>query len=140
MTNINLVLKKLSIVEEHASRVLSRCPATLPEFENSTLLQDAISLSLLVMIQEALDIAFHICADEKWQLPASNAESFEILAQHGVLTAAVALEMVKLASMRNRIAHGYASVVPVRLWNELPGGLDACKRFCTAIGLFATQG
>jgi uncharacterized protein YutE (UPF0331/DUF86 family) len=35
--------------------------------------------------------------------------------------------------MRNRIAHGYASVDHQRLWRELPDGLRALEAFGAAV-------
>lgn len=90
-------------------------------------------MSLLVAIQEAIDIAFHIAADEGWGVPASSPEAFEVLARNHVLSAALAQEMAKAASLRNRIAHGYAAVDLPRLWGEIPAGLDALDRFAASV-------
>jgi uncharacterized protein YutE (UPF0331/DUF86 family) len=66
-------------------------------------------------------------------VPGSYAEAFEILAKHGVLSPEHARELGGIAAVRNRIAHGYASVDPGRLWAELPAGLDALERYVDAI-------
>ena len=42
-------------------------------------------MSLLVAVQNALDIALHMASDEGWGVPASYAESFGILARQGVV-------------------------------------------------------
>jgi uncharacterized protein YutE (UPF0331/DUF86 family) len=94
-------------------------------------------MSLLVAIQEAIDTAFHIAADEGWGVPASNpasnAEAFEILSRNGVLSAALARDMGNAAALRDRIAHGYASVDLPRLWAEIPAGLSALDSYVTAV-------
>ena len=38
--------------------------------------------------------------------------------------------------MRNRIAHGYASVDHERLWGELPDGLRALDAFAAAVAVW----
>jgi uncharacterized protein YutE (UPF0331/DUF86 family) len=99
-------------------------------------LQDALAMSLLVAIQEAVDIAFHIAADEGWGVPSSYVEGFEILARQGVIDAALAGELSRVVAVRNRIAHGYATLDIDRLWFEVPVGLDALARYATAIARF----
>lgn len=97
------------------------------------LLQDGIALSLLVAVQESIDIALHVAADEGWGIPASYRESFELLARHGVIDDALAAALANTAALRNRIAHGYATVDLDRLWAELPGGIASFDAFAAAI-------
>jgi uncharacterized protein YutE (UPF0331/DUF86 family) len=59
------------------------------------------------------------------------------LARNHVLTPEHARELAAVASVRNRIAHGYASIDPGRLWAELPAGLDALDRYVEAIARLA---
>jgi uncharacterized protein YutE (UPF0331/DUF86 family) len=87
----------------------------------------------MVALQEAIDIAYHIVADEGWGIPDSHRAAFDTLTAHGVLAPALATELSAAASMRNRIAHGYASVDHQRLWQELPNGLRALDAFGAAI-------
>ena len=136
MTDRAIVLQKLAILHDHVRRVQRRRPASADVLRADQDLQDAIALSLLVAIQEAADIAFHIVADEGWGIPASYAEGFEILARNGVIDTRLAGEMAAATGLRNRIAHGYASVDVDRLWAEIPTGLGALERFATAVARF----
>jgi uncharacterized protein YutE (UPF0331/DUF86 family) len=56
-----------------ASRALERSrrrrPVSVDVLRKDVDLQDALAMSLLVAIQEAVDIAFHIAADEGWGVP-----------------------------------------------------------------------
>jgi uncharacterized protein YutE (UPF0331/DUF86 family) len=58
------------------------------------------------------------------------------LERHGVLSASVAASLGGAAQLRNRIAHGYASMDAARLWAELPGGIAAFTDFAAAISAF----
>lgn len=100
------------------------------------MLQDAIALSLLVAVQEAVDIALHISSDEGWGIPASYRESFDFLAKHGVIDAPLATAMASSAALRNRIAHGYGTVDLERLWADLPAGIAAFDAFAAAIARY----
>lgn len=90
-------------------------------------------MSLLVAVQEALDIGLHLASDEGWGVPASYPESFELLRHHDVVDARLCQDLVNLATLRNRLAHGYGSVDVERLWRELPDGLATLDAFASAI-------
>jgi uncharacterized protein YutE (UPF0331/DUF86 family) len=139
LTDALVILKKLAMLREHAARVRRRLPRTREAFEADVDVQDAVALSFLVSVQEANDIALHLAAAEGWGLPDSYAEAFELLARNDVITDGHARELAAVAAVRNRIAHGYASVDPGRLWAELPAGLDALDRYVQAIARLATD-
>jgi uncharacterized protein YutE (UPF0331/DUF86 family) len=133
MTDTTVVLRKLASLRDHVGRLRRRRPPNPAELRSDIDLQDAMAMSLLVAVQEALDIALHMASDEGWGLPASYVESFELLAKHNVIEAALATELSKMAALRNRIAHGYASVDVDRLHRELPAGIDALETYAARI-------
>jgi uncharacterized protein YutE (UPF0331/DUF86 family) len=136
MTNVELVARKLAVLEEHLRRLRERRPADAAELRTNTLLQDAIAMSLLVVVQEATDVALHIASDEGWEIAPTYREAFLVLAQHGVLDVALATTLGSTAQLRNRIAHGYATVDPDRVWTELPSGIATFTEFAAAIAAF----
>lgn len=133
MTDLGLVLHKLQRLREHIELVRSRRPPTPDVLETDLLLRDAMALALLVTVQEAIDIAYHVVADEGWGIPDSHAAAFDSLASHGVIDEDLARRVALVARVRNRIAHGYASVDHQRLWQELPDGLEALDDYARAI-------
>jgi uncharacterized protein YutE (UPF0331/DUF86 family) len=128
-----LVLRKLTLLREHLARVQRRRPASRDELLRDVDVQDALAMSLQVAIQEALDAAMHVASDEGWGIAASYAESFAILASHGVIDAAHGAELAKAVLVRSRIAHGYASLDAGRIWDEVPAGVDALERYAAAV-------
>lgn len=90
-------------------------------------------MSFLVAMQEAIDIAFHMVTDEGWGIPSSYADGFSVLAERGVIDRTLAESLARMVALRNRIAHGYASVDVDRLWTELPVGLDALDAYAGAV-------
>lgn len=131
--------RKLVVLIEYAARARRRRPPSAELLEGNTELMDALGMALLVAIQEAIDIAFHIGTDERWGSPGSYAEGFELLAKGNVITGELALEMTRAVGLRNRLAHGYATVDVARLWAELPTGLDALDRYAQAIAAFSAR-
>ena len=129
MTDVGLVLHKLQRLNENIALVRQRRPPAADRLAADLVLRDAMALALLVAVQEAIDIAYHLAADEGWGVPDSHAAAFDMLASQGVLDADLAGRVTSVARVRNRIAHGYASVDHTRLWHELPDGLDALEAF-----------
>jgi uncharacterized protein YutE (UPF0331/DUF86 family) len=140
VTDRLLVLRKLTVLREHAARVQRRLPTQRAAFEHDVDCQDATAMSLFVAIQEAVDIALHLASDEGWGVPGSYGEAFHLLAAHGVLSETLAQALSAMAGLRNRIAHGYASVDPARLWSEVPAGLAALEDYCRAVASLAAGG
>ena len=136
MTDSELVIQKLAVLRDHLARSRRRRPVEVDRLRDDVDLQDSLSLSVLVAIQEAIDIAFHIVSDEGWGAPASYAESFDLLQRHGVIDAALARVLSGAVGLRNRVAHAYATLDIERLWAELPAGLDALERYAQAIATF----
>jgi uncharacterized protein YutE (UPF0331/DUF86 family) len=75
VTDAGLVLHKLGVLREHVARARRRRPTSAELLRGDVDRQDALAMSLLVAIQEAVDVAFHIIADEQWGVPSSYAES-----------------------------------------------------------------
>lgn len=133
MTDPAIVLRKLSALREHTARMRRRRPEHPEQLRDDVDLQDALSMSLLVCVRTALDIALHVAADEGLGVPATYAEGFRFLANHGTIDAETARRLAGMAALRNRIAHGYASVDFERVWGELPAGIVAFDAFAGAI-------
>lgn len=136
MTNAALVARKLAVLDEHLRRLRDRRPDDAAMLESNLLLQDALAMSVLVVVQEAIDIALHIASDEGWELAAKNREAFTVLERHGVIDASLAASLGGAVQLRNRIAHGYASLDVRRLHAELPGGMAAFSSYAAAISAF----
>jgi uncharacterized protein YutE (UPF0331/DUF86 family) len=136
VTNAALVARKLAVLEEHLRRLVARRPESVDAFRADTLLQDAVSMSLLVVVQEAVDIALHIASDEGWGVAARYADAFTTLADHGVIEPALAHALGSAVRLRNRVAHGYATLDVDRLWAELPEGERAFSAYSAAVARF----
>lgn len=140
MTDAPLVLHKLSRLRDYVALARRRRPESADEMERDIDRRDALALALLVAVQESIDVAYHVAADEGWGLPDSHAAAFAFLASHGVVTPDLAAELSGVARVRNRIAHGYASVDHLRLWQELPRGLDVLDEYAAAIARWLPTG
>jgi uncharacterized protein YutE (UPF0331/DUF86 family) len=136
VTSAALVLAKLTTLREHVDRMERRRSSDLAPFRADLDRQDALALSLVVALQEAADIALHIASDEGWGVASSYAESFDLLARHGVIRPDLGTRMAGIAALRNRIAHGYGSLDVERVWRETPAGIAAMREFAAAVAAY----
>jgi uncharacterized protein YutE (UPF0331/DUF86 family) len=133
MTDPAIVQRKLAALRDHVARLRRRRPATATALRTDVDLQDALAMSLVVAVQSALDVAMHIASDDGLGVPATYSEAFTVLARHGILLSPTSDALARMAALRNRIAHGYATVDFERIWSELPGGMQAFDEFALAI-------
>lgn len=132
MTDRRLLLKKLARLREHVNLLRQRRPAALDEFRSRDR-QDLAALAFVVAMQEAIDIAAHVCADDGLGLPGSYGESFQLLAAPGILGEELARQLARMVHVRNRIVHGYLSVDFETFWRDLPAGITGLDGFAAAI-------
>ena len=92
-----------------------------------------ISFQMFLLIQDLVDLAAHLVSARSLGLPTSQRETFDLLAHAGVISPETTKAMGAMASLRNRIAHSYGELDPVRLAREAPSGLAQATRFLDEI-------
>lgn len=128
-----LLIKKLLASRTRIMKLRATLPAVAEDVLKDERLEAYISFGLFLLIQDAVDLAAHLIAARGLGVPSSQRESFEILADADLLSKDLAAAMGQMAALRNRIAHSYGEVDPVRLVREVPAGLLTIERFLDAI-------
>lgn len=80
-----------------------------------------------------VDIATHVIADRGLKVPTTYADAFEILADAGLLDAALRDAMVRTTQFRNVVVHQYAAIDPVIVVRILREHLRDFTRFRAAV-------
>jgi uncharacterized protein YutE (UPF0331/DUF86 family) len=114
MVRVDLVREKI----RRLRGTLAMLARILPPEASSLLERDAIDLvafRVYLVVQESVDIAAHLIADEGWGPAPSLRDHFAVLQQRGVIDAALAGELSSSVKVRNVIAHGYAEVDVAKL-------------------------
>jgi uncharacterized protein YutE (UPF0331/DUF86 family) len=133
MVKPEVVRRKISLAAsrlERAEDILSRPPE---EFLVDEEQQHLASFYLMLAIQECIDLAAHWVSDEGWDLPENTASLFEVLARRQAIDRALAVSLGQAVGLRNRIAHGYASVDHERIQAEYQKGLADLRAFLAAV-------
>lgn len=104
-----------------------------PFVADEGLLEQA-AFNVFLAMQECLDIASHVVADEGWGAPATLAEAFDLLERHGVVTPGTATAMRSGTKLRNLIAHAYGDLDAGRLYDSAAAGVGEIERFLAEVG------
>ena len=80
-------------------------------------------------IEACLDIATHVLADRRLRAPSTYAETFEILANAGLLSPGLARDMIEMTGFRNIVMHEYARIDADVVIRILRTGLKDLRRF-----------
>ena len=71
---------------------------------------DSIKYNFIAAIECCVDVGQHLCAVRGWGPPATNADTFRILAAHEVLDHDIAERMARASGFRNVLVHEYVEV------------------------------
>ena len=71
---------------------------------------DSIKYNFIAAIECCVDVGQHLCAVHGWGPPATNADTFRILAAHEVLDHDIAERMARASGFRNVLVHEYVEV------------------------------
>lgn len=113
-----------------ADEILSRPAAA---FLSDRTGRDLASFYLFLAIQECIDLAAHWVSDAGWDVPDDAGATLDLLAEEGALSHDLATALRGAVGLRNRIAHGYASVDHGRLQQEHRVGVEALRRFLALV-------
>ena len=120
---VELLLKKALQVRQRLARIRAALPARAEDVLADEKLEAFLAFNIFLLIQDAVDLATHVVAERGLAVPASQREAFEALASAGLVSKETAAAMGQVASLRNRIAHAYGDLDPVRMVREAPVGL-----------------
>ena len=115
---------------DHAAELISASPEQLVE---DTERRDLASFYIFLAIQECIDLAAHWVADAGWGSPEDAASTFEVLADRRVIDRDLAESLRGAVGLRNRIAHGYASVDHSKVQDQFQEGAETLRRFLALV-------
>ena len=105
-----VVEQKLESLRRCLRRIETKCPAEADTLITDFDLQDIISLNLSRAVQLCVDIGAHLISSMDVPPPDTMGQTFDILAQAGVLTLSLALSLKKAVGFRNIAVHNYDAI------------------------------
>ena len=131
--NQELIRTRCQEIEESLSR-LERIRIVPKEiFMKDGDLQDIACYRLLVAIEAALSLCYHVAAKRLKKVPEEYAECFAILAEAGIIPADLSERLQRMARFRNLLVHMYWKVDFDALYELILNRLTDLPQFTQAI-------
>lgn len=133
MVDKPLIQRKLERIETYLKQIRLKKDPGLDLFERDKDLQCIILFNLIQSIQACIDTGSHIISDNEWEKPNTQADIFERLAEHKVITKQMARKMIRMVGFRNRIVHEYEKIdfkIVHGVWRK---HIKDIEQFCKAV-------
>jgi uncharacterized protein YutE (UPF0331/DUF86 family) len=98
--------------------------------------RDLAAFYLILAVEECIDLAEHLIAEQGWGAPESAGEEFELLEKRGVIDASLAREMRQAVGLRNVLVHEYADADWLKVHASLRD-TSRLRRFLEAVLRYA---
>ena len=131
--NPDLVRARCADIEEAVGRLERFGSMPVEEFRSNRDLTDAACYRLLVAIEAALGLCYHVSAKHLRKVPEQFADCFRTLGEAGVVPADLAERLQAMARFRNILVHLYAKVDTARVHEIICNHLDDLRAFASAI-------
>ena len=105
-----VVEQKLESLRRCVQRIETKCPTDAATLVADFDLQDIVSLNLSRAVQLCVDIGAHMISGMNVPPPDTMGQTFDILAQSGLLTAELAHNLKKAVGFRNIAVHNYDAI------------------------------
>lgn len=131
MVEPDVARAKIASINHHLERIeeIRRRPPGLLPID----IEDLTILNLFTAVQASLDLAGHVVSSESYGLPGTLAETFTLLEKNGVLDAALADDLRRMAGFRNVVVHRYAEVDSAIVERIVENHLNDLRRFAARI-------
>lgn len=129
-----IVGRKLDSLRRCLARIEAKRPSNVETLENDIDLQDVLVLNLSRAVQICVDLASHLLSDVDLPPPNTMGESFERLAQAGIIDNELALRMKKAVGFRNIAVHAYEAINWQIVFAIVTQGMRDLNRFAQVVG------
>lgn len=105
-----VVEQKLESLCHYLRRIETRCPTDAAMLITDFDLQDIVLVNFTCAVQISVDIGAHLIAGMEVPPPDTMGQTFDLLAQQGVLSNKLASSLKKAVGFRNIAVHNYESI------------------------------
>lgn len=133
MVDRDLILRRLASLETYFDQLAPYRGIDADGYRADWKTQRIVERTLHLAIETCMDVADHIVADRRLRVPETGAESFEILAEAGLLPAPLGTALASMVGFRNILVHDYTRIDPAIVVRVLGSDLADVERFREAV-------
>jgi uncharacterized protein YutE (UPF0331/DUF86 family) len=132
--NTDLMMQRFADIRASLARLEAMAAMDREAFLADQDTLDIASYRLLIAIESAIQLCFHVSAHALHRSPTAYAECFAILGEAGILPDDLARRLQQMARFRNMLVHVYWDVDYERVYTILRENLDDLRAFVRAVG------
>lgn len=106
----DIVEQKLESLRRCLQRIETKCPSSAAVLSADVDLQDIVALNFTCAVQISVDIGAHLLAGLEIPPPDTMGQTFDLLANAGMLNNQLAINLKKAVGFRNIAVHNYESI------------------------------
>jgi uncharacterized protein YutE (UPF0331/DUF86 family) len=129
MVDRDLILRRLASLDTYLEQLAPYRALDVDAYTQDWKTQRVIERTLHLAIETCMDVADHIVADRRLRVPETGAESFEILAEAGLLSKPLGAALALMVGFRNILVHDYTRLDPAIVIRVLQTDLSDLERF-----------
>lgn len=133
----DLIINKIVSIQRCIERAREEYQADPAAFDTDYTRQDAAILNVLRACELSIDPENHLIKSRKMGIPASSAESFELLEKKGVIDGELCERLSNIVHFRNTIIHEYKRMNLDIVKAVITSGLDDLVVFGDRVREFA---
>lgn len=96
-------------------------------------IKDIASYRLLIAIEAALSLCYHISSKRLKKVPETYAECFQLVCVAGLIPAELSDNLQKMARFRNLLMHVYWEIDEEALYTIITSHLEDLRKYCEAV-------
>jgi len=96
-------------------------------------IKDIASYRLLIAIEAALSICYHISAKHLKKIPENYAECFQLIGEAGIVPVMLSEKLQKMARFRNLLVHVYWEIDEDMLFEIVSAHLGDLRKYCETV-------
>ena len=133
MLNQELILTRCQEIEDSLERIKRIKEMTKEEFLKDRDAQDIACYRLLVAIEAALSLCYHLSAKRLKKVPEEYAECFAILFDAGIIPESLSKNLQKMARFRNLLVHMYWKIDYGTVYDIIRYNMEDLRSFSSIV-------
>jgi len=110
MVDKDIFWSKIASMQKHLDRIKAKSNVDLREFLQDIDRQESVLFNVQMAIQNCIDLAAHIVAEEGLGVAGSTNELFYLLEEQGYIGQELTDKMIRAVGFRNLVAHEYGKL------------------------------
>jgi uncharacterized protein YutE (UPF0331/DUF86 family) len=131
--NPDLIRARCAEIDSSLNRLEEFCRLPREQFLSSQDTLDVACYRLLIAIEEALALCFHVSAKRLHQVPEEYAGCFSTLERAGLIPPDLSSRLQQMTRFRNLLVHVYWKIDYGRVYDVIATRLDDLRTFRAAI-------